>query len=86
MGDLEGMGLHVADMLAPAERLRDRYWLASALVTNRALAQLNGDWGAARDFSDRGMAVAPDDPRHLLGRVILEYEVGNFAQGESYLK
>ena len=45
-----------------------------------------GDWAAARDFSDRGLEVSPLRGPLLYNRVILEYEVGNFHQGEAYLQ
>jgi len=44
------------------------------------------DCQAAREFSDRGLAVAPQEPRLLGFRTLLEYEVGDFAAGESYLE
>ena len=69
-----------------AERLRDRTWLIFALWSNETLSRLQGDWQAAREFSDRGLAVAPWEPRLLGFRTLLEYEVGDFAAGETYLE
>ena len=43
-------------MLAPAERLRDRFWLTGALWKNAIGFRLAGDWETARDFSDRALA------------------------------
>jgi predicted ATPase len=85
-GDLDGVRLHAPAMLLPAEAVRNRFWLASALHANETLAHLEGNWEAARAFSDRGLAVVPRDPRLLGTRVMLEYEVGDFAQGETYLQ
>jgi len=77
--------LHTSPMLALAERLRDRWWLSSALVFNGLVSYVKGDWQAARDFDDRGLAVSSMDARLLAHLVMLEYQVGNFSQGEALL-
>jgi tetratricopeptide (TPR) repeat protein len=86
LGDPEGARQHGAETLALAERLRDRYWLSSALFGLTSPSYFQGDWQAARDFSDRGLAVSATDPRILSRRTLLEYQVGDFAQGEVYLE
>ncbi|MFQ6027939.1 MAG: AAA family ATPase [Dehalococcoidia bacterium] len=85
LGDLDNLRRHAAAMLDPAERLRDRYWLATAYWSNDLLYSLQGDWSTARDFSNRGLAVVATDPRLLHTRVLLEYQSGNFEEGETYL-
>ena len=86
MGDLGGARLQAAAALVPAERLRDQWWLASVLWCHSVVSCVKGDWEAARDFSDRSMAMYFMHPRHLASRVLLEYEVGNFQEGELYLE
>ncbi|PKB64319.1 MAG: hypothetical protein BZY80_03250 [SAR202 cluster bacterium Io17-Chloro-G2] len=84
-GDPEEAQVHATAMLAAAERLRDRFWLSSALGHNAALCQVRGDWQAARDFAERGLAVQPGDSR-ILGRMAgLEYDLGNSDWGEKFL-
>jgi hypothetical protein len=51
-----------------------RYWIA------------RGDWRGARVFSDRGLALGPNDPFLLANRARLEYETGNPTVGETYLR
>ena len=85
MGDLEGLFRQAQMALIPAEQLRDRYWLASSLWTNEIPCSLSGDWGKAREFNDRCLAVAPTDPRPLYTRALLESEVGDFDQAETHL-
>ena len=85
-GDLEGMRLHAEAMLDLAERLRDQVWLSYALAVNEIVASLEGDWRAARDYSDRGLVVSPQNMHLLHFRVLMEYEVGDFGQGEAYLE
>ena len=85
-GDFEGAHYHTQAALSVAERLRYRTWLIFALSGNEFLCRLQGDWQAAREFSDRGLAVAPREPRLLGFRTLLEYEVGDFAAGETYLE
>ena len=63
IGDLEEAQRHATAMLAVAERLRDRFWLSSALGLNGTLCQKGGDWQAARDFFERGLAVQAEDSR-----------------------
>ncbi|MFQ6027699.1 MAG: serine/threonine-protein kinase PknK [Dehalococcoidia bacterium] len=86
VADSEEAHYHAGAALAVAERLRDRTWLVFALWSNETLCRLQGDWQAARELSDRGLAVAPREPRLLGFRALLEYEVGDFAAGEIYLE
>ena len=85
-GELEQARQHAVAMLEAAERLRDRYWLSSALIRNWVLCSLTGDWPAAREFSNRGLAVAPGDYRNLSSRAVQEYQVGDFDQGRVHLE
>jgi len=81
-GEAQG---HADAMLALAEKLRDRVWLARAYLFAHRLSHLTGDFQTARDFSDRALEMGP---RHLLSlawRVQLDYEVGEFSQGNYYL-
>ena len=86
LGDLAGLGRQAPAMLDQAERLRDRFWLNLALRLNEDLAHFTGDWQTAREFSDRGLAVSPREARSLFTRAVIEYQVGDFTQGETYLQ
>ena len=86
LGDIAGARRHTEAQLVLAERLRNRNCLALALGGNGAVFRLAGDWRAARDYTDRGLEVVPTHQTLLSYKVLLEYEVGNFDQGESYLK
>jgi predicted ATPase len=86
LGDLEGARSHASAMLELAERLGDHYWLVTALTANERQARLTGNLETAQEFSDRGLALSPIDPRLLAPRSLLEYERGNFEQGETYLE
>jgi DNA-binding CsgD family transcriptional regulator len=85
LGDLTGAIQQATVGLAVAERLRDPNLLSSMLWTNEFVSELQGDWEAARHYSDRGLAVATADQRLLCTRAVLEYQVGEFSQGEVYL-
>ena len=77
---------HAGEMLSRVESLRDRSLLTQAYLINMHVSRLVGDWESAREFSDRGLALSP---RHswLLGlRSILEFELGDFELGETYLQ
>jgi tetratricopeptide (TPR) repeat protein len=85
-GDKERLRQHSEAMLAAAERLHDRVWLPLALGNGSARYSSWGEWQSARELSDRGLALAPRNPLILLPRILLEYEVGDFEQGEIYLE
>jgi DNA-binding CsgD family transcriptional regulator len=72
--------------LATAERLGDRGLLADSLYVNTLLAQLKGQWAAARAHSDRGLALASDHLPLLHARTVLEYETGHDRAGGVYLQ
>jgi DNA-binding CsgD family transcriptional regulator/tetratricopeptide (TPR) repeat protein len=76
---------HAANGLAAAEQLQDRYWLMLAYAANQRYRIARGDWRGARDFSDRGLELGPNDPFLLANRARLEYETGNPTDGETYL-
>jgi DNA-binding CsgD family transcriptional regulator len=85
MGRLEEASRYAAEMLQYAERLRNRGFLANALLQNAIVHHLRGDWQAARDWYERGLEVAPTWYLLLGFRVQLEYEAGNFSAGQLYL-
>ncbi len=86
MGDLELARLHANACLVVAERMRDRFWLASALWANEIVSRLKGDFQNAFDFNDRGLTMLPRDPRLLGTRALTEFEVGQFERGEAFLQ
>ena len=86
MGDTSRVDQALVDCLEAAERLRDRYWVAIAYWGSEILARLRGEWELARHFGDRGLAMASTDYHFLGQRAILEYQVGDFDQGEAYLE
>jgi hypothetical protein len=84
-GHLADARVHATRALALAERLRERYWLATAHVNCLWLAYLEGDWDSARQHSDAGLAFQPRDARNLGHRGLLEHELGNAAESAAYL-
>ena len=82
MGDSEKTALHATAMLDRAEKLRNRGLLANALIVNAGVAHMRGDWQTARQFCDRMLVVAPHWFWTFASRALLEYEVGDFDQGE----
>jgi DNA-binding CsgD family transcriptional regulator/tetratricopeptide (TPR) repeat protein len=84
-GNLAETRMHAAAGLLLAEKSRDSFWLPAAAWFNDHVAFAEGDWTAAREYSDRGLAVADHDPRLLSSRTQLEYVLGEFDQAEVYL-
>ncbi len=85
-GDLAGARHFTTTCLSLAERLQGRPRLAHALWLNAEVSILQGDWETGRHLNDRALALVPHDPIPLSWRTILEYETGNFSQGEDYLE
>jgi tetratricopeptide (TPR) repeat protein len=84
-GDLERARQHAAAARPAAERLRDRHWLCRTLHQLEVLARVEGEWEAAREISNRVLAIEPQGP-FAATRALLEYELGDFIQGEAYLE
>ena len=84
-GDLEGAKRQVSPMLEAAEKLRDRFWLVSALWKNEIVSRLAGDWNAARELADHGLTVAPEYTNLMADYAILEYETGRLSEATAYL-
>ena len=86
-GDSARLRQHTADCLLAAERLHDHLWLPIALGGLNTLVYSSwGDWQAAREFSDRGLDLAPTSPLVLPARIMLECQLGHFDQGDTYLQ
>ena len=85
LGEFDEARHHASHTLAVAERLRDRSWLTSATIPNQALCHGAGDFKTAIELNNQGLALSPMNRRHLGRRALLEYETGNFSQGDIYL-
>ena len=86
IGNLERAQAQTEAGLAIAEKLRDRFWLSSTLWASEVVSRLRGDWKAAREFSDRGLAASSTDPRLLATRTLMECETGNGKEAAAYLE
>ena len=85
LGDIPEARLHAAAQLEMAEKYAEKTSIAQALEAHEVFAHLDGDFESAREISDRGLAV---DNRNILllhWRTVLEYEVGSFSDGASFL-
>ncbi|MCI0867369.1 MAG: hypothetical protein J4N89_12580, partial [Chloroflexi bacterium] len=85
-GDIEGARPHAEEIRSMAEKLRDALWLSRAFQIETELSYLAGAWSSARQFSDQGIALFPTNPVLLEQRAMIEYQVGNVTQGDSYLQ
>jgi len=84
--DIDGLLQHAAAGLAAAERLHDHVWLPVLLGESGNAYSVLGDWQSAREFLGRGLELAPNSPLLLPVRILMEYQVGDFDQGEMFLK
>jgi len=85
-GDLVAAERHIGQSIAAAERLRHHFYLGRALNQMCWITYRKGEWRASREFSDRGLAASPRETRLLHTRIMLEYEAGDFKEGEVYLE
>ena len=87
LGDLDTARRHVLFLRELAERRDTTRLLASlSFVPITTLECLQADWDAGREHSDRGLEVSPLFSQQLLLRVLLEYQTGDFVQGDVYLE
>ncbi|MEE8159830.1 MAG: hypothetical protein V3T78_10785, partial [Dehalococcoidia bacterium] len=87
MGELDAARPHALVLRDLVERRSISRLLSSRVfVPIASLSCLEGDWKAAREYSDRGLEVSPLNPELLMPRVLLEHETGETAQGEIYLE
>ncbi|MCI0800329.1 MAG: AAA family ATPase, partial [Chloroflexi bacterium] len=81
-GNPEEAERHALVLLDIAERLKGRTNVALALHGNESINSFQGNWNAARSYSDRGLVSGSFTPVFLGMRAHLEYEIGNSAQGD----
>ena len=85
MGSAEAARHHAEAALMLGERMGDRYRMSIAIRLNATLARMEGRWSDALELCRRGQVLAPRDTPILGERVLLAHELGNFADGETYL-
>ena len=85
-GAPEGALSHAEAMLTNAERTRYRSGLITAIWMKALVHLYKGDWELAREFYDRALSLSPFHPYLVNARPFIEYTVGNFDLGESYLE
>jgi len=86
LGELEQAEECASAGLEPAERLRDRTWLGRVCLTNHFVCFYRGDFSAAREYAERGLAVVPEDSRLLFVSAVRECETGNLDDANAYLE
>jgi tetratricopeptide (TPR) repeat protein len=84
-GEREHARSHAAAALALAERLHERWWLASVTYDDELLCLYGGDWERARELAELGLAVQPRDPRHHALSAARAYELGEFDAGAAHV-
>ena len=84
-GRREEARLQGAAALACAEALREPWPVASASWQNAVISLYEGDWDAARELGELGLAALPRDPRNLMVRALGEYQVGQYEVGAAFV-
>jgi DNA-binding SARP family transcriptional activator len=72
--------------LAHADRLRERYWIATTRWNHQLLCLLDGGWTRARELSEVGLTAEPSDARQLASRALVEAQLGNTDEAEIFLE
>ena len=83
-GEVREAAAQASAAWAAAERLRDRGTMCFAGTRGQLLAQYVGNWGDARSLSERTLAADPSDGEALVFTLLLECQLGNFEQAQSY--
>lgn len=86
LGDPEQARPHIAAAIDVAGGARLRMEMLSAYPMSIIEAGLRGDWAEARAAHERPLELWPTDPRHLLARAWVEYQVGDFDAGDHFLE
>ena len=86
LGRPEEAGAQAATAMASAERLRERYWLATSALHNAIPAAALGRWSVALEHIDRALAARPFDARTTGLRAFVRYQVGDDARGAEDLE
>ena len=84
-GDLEGALEHAQIVLELAETERIPGMESGAIQVMQAASHMKGDWASAREFCERGLALEPTHPLVLGYRALLEYELGEFGEGDVFM-
>ena len=86
MGELNAARPHAVEYMRrrTEERGNSRRSASLGLTPITYLSCLEGDWRAAREYSERGLELLPTNTQLLFPRMMLEYETGESAQGEVY--
>jgi len=83
-GEVREAAAQAEAALAAAERLRDRGVLCFVGCQVHMLTQYIGNWVEARALSERMLAMNPGYPEALARTLLLECQLGNSEQAESY--
>ena len=75
---------HSKAMLTAAEKLRAGFWIVRAHGLEAMLLSLRGEWDDVRSITDRALAQLSNDAINLSRRALLEYELGNWSDGDSF--
>lgn len=87
LGDLDAARPHALVLRDLAERSStSRIFFGRSFGPITNLMRLEGNWDAGRENSDKGLEASPSDPTLLETRILLEYETGEAARGEFFLK
>ncbi|MBN1188804.1 MAG: AAA family ATPase [Dehalococcoidales bacterium] len=72
--------------LLGTERLRQRFWHGHLAHVAQWIENLRGDWEAARSYNEQSIKSSARNPVALLSRVLNEYETGDYAKWDSFIK
>jgi len=84
-GQPQGAGVHASAMRDLGKKVGDNLWLTNGSWVSERLSTSQGNWPAARAFSDSGLALSPGAATLLSTRAMLEYEIGHPQEGARFL-
>ena len=84
-GNPKAADVHATASMAPAQRLRDRFWLGQSYWVMQGISRAKGDWGASLTAINRGLELTPTNPGLIASKALLECDTGDFEQALVYL-
>ena len=86
IGDSGAARAHLDTMLAMAEKARYRGGLMDAFWIGAIVYLALGDWESTREVIDRGLSMNPVHMGMLDAGLFLEYTLGDFERGQSFME
>ena len=84
-GDPQEADVHAIAGMAPAQRLRDRFWLGQSYWVIQGISRAKGDWDASLTAIERGLESTPTNPGLVASKAILYCDTADLGRASVLL-